>query len=174
MHRAGSRVLTWVAHSDFPFFSSFLFLSFLYFHVLFYFDKRTLRGAVERYTDGATVSDSKHNLVPLPGARACVRFCSVLAKRPAHCTAGRKKKKSLGRVNFESREKRKEEDDEALQHACVQPKAKQGALAIKLIPSWMGLRGWFFLTLKVRVIRSSLISHYFTRVISFFFLLTDC
>lgn len=93
--------------------------------------------------------------------RAGEKDCSVHYRK--------EKEKSLGRVNFESREKRMDEDDEALQHACVQPKAEQGALTIKLIPSWVGLRGWFFLTLKVRVIRSSLISHYFTRVISFFF-----
>lgn len=67
MHRAGSRVLTWDAHSDFPFSFYFLF----YFHVLFYFDENTLRCAVQRSTKGANVSDSKHSLEPLPRVRAC-------------------------------------------------------------------------------------------------------
>lgn len=121
------------------------------------------------------MSDSKYSLEPLPGAQCPRVILQRVGETGCSSHYRKEKEKSIGGVNFESRGKRRQrEDDEALQHACVQPKAKQGAWTIKLISSWVGLRGWFFLTLKVRVIRSSLISHYFTRVISFFFLLTDC
>lgn len=123
------------------------------------------------YQRGKYVSDSKYSLEPLPGAQCPRVILQRVGETGCSLHYRKEKEKSIGGVNFESRGKRKAEDDEALQHACVQPKAKQGAWTIKLISSWVGLRGWFFLTLKVRVIRSSLISHYFTRVISFFFYL---
>lgn len=52
----------------FSFFISFPFI----FHVLFYFRRKYSPCAIERYTDGIAVSNPKHSLVPMPGARACV------------------------------------------------------------------------------------------------------
>lgn len=161
MHRAGSRVLTWVAHSDFSFYSFLFFI----FSCLVLFRRTYSPCAVERYTDGAAVSNPKHSLVPPPGERACWRKGLLVA-----LPEGKRKRVSGGKILNRGRSERKRLMRRcSMRHACVQPKAEQGALTIKLIPSWVGLRGWFFLTLKVRVIRSSLISHYFTRVISFFF-----
>lgn len=100
----------------FPFFS---FLFFLYFHVLFYFDESTLRCACrEIYQRGKCVRFQTQ-----PGASARSACLRVILQRVGETGCSlhyrKEKEKSLGRVNFESRGKRMEEDDEALQHACV-------------------------------------------------------
>lgn len=92
MHRAGSRVLTWDAHSDFPFFLFFSFYIFMscstWTNILFV----ALSGDLPL---GPMCQIPKHSLEPLPRVPACVRFCSVLAKRAVRCTTGRKKRKRV-------------------------------------------------------------------------------
>lgn len=52
----------------------FLFFYFFPFYIscLVLFRRKFSPCAIERYTDGIAVSNPKHSLVPMPGARACV------------------------------------------------------------------------------------------------------
>lgn len=88
MHRTGSRVLTWVAHSDFLFLVAFLF-----FHVLFYFDENILRAWLGDGTDGVAVSNGTHSLGTPCQERVLAKEGCLVA-----LPEGEKKKEGLGAI----------------------------------------------------------------------------